>query len=41
MIGSGATTYLGASSYERFDPDSESNFNDDINGDEDIDDKNM
>ena len=35
------TTDSGVSSNERFDTDSESDFDDDINGDEDIDDENM
>ena len=35
------TTDLGVSSNERFDTDSESDFDDDINGDEDINDENM
>jgi hypothetical protein len=35
------TTDLGVSSDERFNPDLESDFDDDINGDEDIDDKNI
>jgi hypothetical protein len=35
------TTDLGVSSNERFDTDSESDFDDDINGDEDINDENI
>jgi hypothetical protein len=35
------TTDLGVSSNERFDTDSESDFNDNINGDEDINNENI
>ena len=35
------TTDSGVESEERFDPDSQSDFNDDIDGDEDSDDENM
>jgi hypothetical protein len=35
------TTDLGVSSNERFNTDSESDFNDDINGDEDINNENI
>jgi hypothetical protein len=35
------TTDSGVSSNERFNPDSESDFDDDIDGDEDINDENM
>ena len=35
------TTDLGVDSDKRFDPDSESDFNDDVDGDENVDDKNI